>query len=171
MKQLAVSLFLMIILLNPVQANAIDSFDITTVSDITATELLEYAPKWCELKYCELIVEQSKEYGISSEFATSVFRYEYVAKRNSVGGWTCKGGYEVFDSLEESIKEWFKDMSCTYCDTDSWHYEQTNGTTIYDIAPLYNQGATEYNDNSKFWYKTIEKETRNILELETAAVK
>lgn len=141
-----------------------ESFDITIVTDITAEELEEYSPDWCK-PYCDLIVDLSNEYGISSEFAISVFKYEYVPERNSVGGWKSNdNSYNTYDNITESIKYWFENMSETYCNENSWHYQQTKGTEIVNIAPLYNQGMTEYNDKSKKWKDTIESEVKKIIE-------
>lgn len=141
-----------------------ESFDITIVTDITSEELKEYSPEWCK-QYCELIVDLSNEYGISSEFAISVFKYEYVPERNSVGGWKSNdNSYNTYDNITESIKYWFENMSETYCNKNSWHYQQTKGTKIVDIAPLYNQGITEYNDKSTKWKDTIESEVKKIIE-------
>lgn len=139
------------------------SFDITTVSDITAYELYEYAPKWCSMSMCRNIVDLSEMYGISSEFAISVFRYEYVPERSSVGGVRGSEQYDTFNSVEDSIAEWFEFMSNTFCNPDSWHYQQTGGTTIHNIAPLYNQGITEFNANSTNWCETMENEVNWIL--------
>ena len=41
-----------------------DSFDITTVSNITAWELYDYAPEWCTPSMCWLIVNLNGLYGI-----------------------------------------------------------------------------------------------------------
>lgn len=162
MSMLAISLFLFIKLSNVSMAQTYESYDITTVTDITSEELQEYAPDWCK-PYCDLIVELSNEYGISSEFAISVFRYEYVPDMNSVGGWTNDNQYNEYESIEDSIISWFENMNETYCNEDSWHYNQTDGTEIIDIAPLYNQGKTEYDENSLRWKDTIENETINII--------
>ena len=142
------------------------SFDITQVSDISTMELYEFAPDWCDIDTCRLIVQLSNEYGISSEFALSVFRYEYVPERNSVGGVKKSGEYAAYNSLEESIRDWFEFMSETYCNEDSWHYGMTGGTTIHDIAPMYNQGETSYNYSSENWCRTIEKEVQYLLQSE-----
>ena len=140
-----------------------ESFDITNVSDVTSEELQEYSPEWCK-PYCDLIVDLSNEYGISSEFAISVFRYEYVPERNSVGGWKSDyNSYNYYDSITDSINNWFENMSETYCNKDSWHYKQTKGTEIVDIAPLYNQGMTEYNEQSTHWRETMENEVMKII--------
>lgn len=140
-----------------------ESFDITNVSDVTSEELQEYSPEWCK-PYCDLIVDLSNEYGISSEFAISVFRYEYVPERNSVGGWKSDyNSYNCYDSITDSINNWFENMSETYCNKDSWHYKQTKGTEIVDIAPLYNQGMTEYNEQSTHWRETMENEVMKII--------
>ena len=143
-----------------------NSFDITTVSDITAWELYDYAPGWCTPSMCRLIVDLSDLYGISSEFAISVFRYEYVPERCSVGGVRSSEQYDTFGSVGDSITEWFEFMSNTFCNPDSWHYSQTGGTTIHDIAPLYNQGVTEFDANSTNWCETISKEVNYILQSE-----
>ena len=140
-----------------------DSFDITTVSNVTAWELFDCAPDWCTPAMCRLIVDLSHEYGISSEFALSVFRYEYVPERNSVGGVRSSEQYDTFDSVEDSIVEWFEFMSNTFCNPDSWQYSQTGGTTIHDIAPLYNQGVREFDANSTNWCETMENEVDWIL--------
>lgn len=140
-----------------------ESYDITVVTDITPEELEEHAPEWCK-PYCDLIVDLSNEYEISSEFAISVFRYEYVEERNSVGAWKSDGLYSEYDTIEESIKEWFKNMSETYCNENSWHYNQTKGTEIDDIAPVYCQGTTEYDEQSYEWKEKIEDETLKIIE-------
>lgn len=140
-----------------------NSFDITTVSDITAWELYDYAPEWCTPSMCRLIVNLSGLYGISSEFAISVFRYEYVPERCSVGGVRSSEQYDTFDSVEDSIVDWFEFMSNTFCNPDSWQYSQTGGTTIHDIAPLYNQGVTEFDANSTNWCETMENEVDWIL--------
>lgn len=138
-------------------------FDVSIVSDITAEELQEYAPDWCDLETCELIVELSQEYGISSEFALSVFTYEYVPERNSVGGWKNNNGkYAVYNSLHDSIYQWYINMSETYLNTLSWHYRAVGGTLIKDIAPLYCQGQKEYNEKSKFWYESINNLAKTI---------
>lgn len=142
------------------------SFDITQVSDISTMELYEFAPDWCDIDTCRLIFQLSNEYGISSEFALSVFRYEYVPERNSVGGVKKSGEYAAYNSLEESIRDWFEFMSETYCNEDSWHYGMTGGTTIHDIAPMYNQGETSYNYSSENWCRTIEKEVQYLLQSE-----
>lgn len=140
-----------------------ESFDITTVTDVTSEELQDYSPEWCK-PYCDLIVDLSNEYGISSEFAISVFKYEYVPERNSVGGWKSNdNSYNTYDDITDSIKYWFKNMSETYCNENSWHYQQTKGTEIIDIAPLYNQGMTEYNEKSRYWKDTIENEIELII--------
>ena len=144
----------------PVQSG---EFDVAIVSNITADELYSYAPAWCSLSDCERIVELSREYGIASEFALTVFRYEYVAGRNSVGGWENDAGeYVVYDSVQDSIEKWFENMSVTYMDERSNHYQITGGTRVYDIAPLYNQGSVQYNENSMRWYKTINFEALAI---------
>lgn len=150
----------------PVDACGEFEFDITNVSGVTSEELYEYAPYWCDEQTCELIVNLSREYGISSEFALSVFRYEYVPERNSVGGVKDSSGYVTYNSLESSIKSWFSFMSETYCNPNSWHYSQTNGTNICDIAPLYNQGMTHFNESSTNWCETISKEVNYILQSE-----
>ncbi len=127
-------------------------FDITQVSDITAKELHSKAPKWCDIETCEYIIELSKEYQISSEFALAVFCYEYVPERNSVGGWkNSNNQYMEFNSLKASIKHWFVSMSETYCNPDSWHYSQTKSTRLCDISPLYRNGNMVYNESAKNW--------------------
>ena len=140
-----------------------DSFDVTCVSDVTAEELQESAPDWCNEDMCNLIVDLSQKHGISSEFALSVFRYEFVPERNSVGGVKGVNGYYNYTSIEESIRRWFEWFANSYCNKDSWHYSQTQGTTIHDIAPLYNQGSTEFNELSQRWCDTIENEVDYIL--------
>lgn len=138
-------------------------FDVSIVSDITAEELQEYAPDWCDLETCELIVELSQEYSISSEFALSVFTYEYVPERNSVGGWKNNNGkYAVYNSLQDSIEQWYINMSETYLNQESWHYSLTGSTLIKDIAPVYCQGSKEYSEKSKFWFEKINNLTLDI---------
>lgn len=140
-----------------------EEFDVAIVSDITAEELFNYAPAWCTLDDCQTIVELSNEYGIASEFALTVFRYEFVPGRNSVGGWENDAGeYVVYDNVQESIEKWFENMSVTYMDERSNHYKLTGGTRVYDIAPLYNQGSVQYNENSLRWYETINSESLAI---------
>lgn len=151
-------------LASPVAACGVnDSFDVTCVSDVTAEELHESAPDWCNEDMCNLIVDLSQKYGVSSEFALSVFRYEFVPERNSVGGVKGANGYYNYTSIEESIRRWFEWFANSYCNKDSWHYSQTQGTTIHDIAPLYNQGSTEFNELSQRWCDTIENEVDYIL--------
>lgn len=151
-------------LASPVAACGVnDSFDVTQVSDVTAEELHESAPDWCNEDMCNLIVDLSQKHGVSSEFALSVFRYEFVPERNSVGGVKGANGYYNYTSIEESIRRWFEWFANSYCNKDSWHYSQTQGTTIHDIAPLYNQGGTEFNELSQRWCDTIENEVDYIL--------
>lgn len=140
------------------------SFDVTRVSDVDCWELYESAPEWCSPETCRLIIDLSNFYGISSEFALSVFRYEYVPERNSVGGVKGADGYITYDCLERSIIEWFQLMAETYCNEDSWVYNYTQGTTIHDIAPMYNQGVPEFNDSSARWCETIEQEVQSLLD-------
>lgn len=139
------------------------NFDVSVVSDITAEELFEHAPKWCDLETCQLIINLSQEYGISSEFAISVFTYEYVPERNSVGGWKNENGsYAAYDSLQQSIESWYENMSETYLNQESWHYSLTGSTLIKDIAPVYCQGSKEYSEKSKFWFEKINNLTLDI---------
>ncbi len=79
-----------------------DSFDVTCVSDVTAEELHESAPDWCNEDMCNLIVDLSQKHGISSEFALSVFRYEFVPERNSVGGVKGANGYYNYTSIVQT---------------------------------------------------------------------
>lgn len=151
-------------LASPVVACGVNqSFDVTAVSDITAEQICEYAPSWCNDDMCNLIVNLSRTYGVSSEFALSVFRYEFVPERNSVGGLKGSNGYYNYTSIEQSIRKWFEWFAGSYCNKDSWHYSQTQGTTIHDIAPLYNQGTMTYNDLSQRWCSTMEYEVERIL--------
>ena len=155
-----------VVLCAPINASACYkdcSFDITQVSDITAWELFDYVPDWCTPAMCRLIVNLSHEYGISSEFAISVFRYEYVPERNSVGGVRSSDEYDTFDSVESSIIDWFRFMSNTFCNEESWQYSCTGGTTIHQIAPMYNQGLTYFDANSTNWCETMENEVAWIL--------
>lgn len=155
---------------NPVISKAIENedFDITYVSSISEEELKNVCPEWCK-EYCDEIIYLSNEYGISAEFAISVFRYEYVPKRKSVGGWKKLGNkYIYYDSISESINKWFENMKNTYCNEESWHYAQTNGTTIKNIAPMYSMGKTKYDSVSKKWKDIIESEMEYIYLREVA---
>ncbi len=147
---------------NQTEQTFADTYDLRTVTGITAAELAPYMhPETRHL--AEDVIRICEREGVSAEFVAAVIRWERIPKIHNWFGWTANDGrYMVFaddtSGLEHCIRS-IRDMYLTpkppNADPDDIAGNCHNGYTVAAVSVMYN--------NTDFWRETIARQTEKIV--------
>lgn len=128
------------------------AYDLTTVSDITPDELLEYMHP--ETRHLAAdVVRICREQEISAEFIATVMRWERRTDLNNYFGWTTDAGNLMrFDSDIECLEIIIPRIKSMYLSPSGKYF---NGYTVEAVSLCYN--------DTDFWRDKIDAGTMWIV--------